>query len=1487
MLIVTLVLITVPATALLFLQNRNIQNRLNTLITRELSENLGSRISIKDVSVTFINRFQLKEFYLEDLSGDTLLFSNKIKVTINRFSRNKKEIGIGRIALSSASIHLITRDNEGVNLKFIIDKLSNPEKKDSANWNISISKIQLNESRFRYTSPGNSKKNSPIDFSAMDLRDLNIRINDLVILDDTVKFHINRLGFTEKSGFILSNLNSGFSIGKSHLNFNNTYLETPHSQISANHLYFDFNSFQDFSDFVNKVDLDYVFRSSVVNFSDIAYFTKGLESFSETFRISGDISGSVSDLTAKNILIAYNDHTILGGNMNLIGLPEISETFIYFDMEMFQTNIYDIQNIRLPGNKRISLPENLNGLGTISYTGKFTGYYDDFVAYGTFGSDLGSISTDLLLEPDGNEGLNYRGNIITNSFFLGKIIPENKGKIGNISISAKVDGTFQKKTVSADLTGTIDSLDLYGYTYKNINLSGFLSDKTFDGALNITDPNIQMEFLGKVDFSTSRPNFNFTAGVGRLRPHFLNFKKADPSYFASFLLTSDFTGIHPDSIEGRIDLVNSFFQRSGDQIQVYDFSLITQNRNDSSSIKVRSEIMDIDIAGHYHISKIHRSLKNLISIYLPSLSEDTIAKSMTLNYEDENRFNYSFHFKEIENVARFFTKDIHLANNSTFHGFYSPAEYNVTAEAFFPELGYKENTWNELNLKSLSDSSKIYFTVKSSGLNLNSDLAVRNIALSGTISMDTLTSSLIWDNKESPSYKGNLNLMTGFSDNRLTGNQRISLNIQPSSIVFNDSLWSISPAKIAIDSSSIKVDSFQISNQLNSFLVYGEISDAPGSTLSMKFNDLDLATLNVFTQKIKLNFAGLLNGEAKLINANKNPVFLSDLALEDLYINGQDFGRGELLANYNNSQRGIHMLASGVKGDSEIFRIEGDYFPVSKSIDFDIGFDKIRLSVLEPFTESLVSDLKGLGTGKLKLSGSTDRPELNGTLDLFKASTVVNYLQTRYLFTDKVLIEKNNIHLRNFTITDELGNNAIANGKITSKYFKDFYLGLNIQTQEFLFMNTKPSDNELFHGRVLASGIINITGEPDNLLMDITAKSGRNSVFNIPLYGAEEVNTINFIQFVNSSSAEEEITKPDQNYEVNLRGLSLNFNLEITPDAEVQLIFDPKVGDIIRGRGNGNLTMNISSSGKFQMFGEMRIVEGDYLFTLQNLINKKLEVVPGGRITWNGDPADANIDLKAVYKLRTSVYALSPESGDQLKQRIPVECRINMTGKLLEPAISTEILLPTADQETRDRVNAAINTEEEKLKQFISLLVINNFMSVDPGSSFLSGAGPGSSANVAGVATSELLSNQLSHWLSQISRDFDIGLNYRPGDEITTDELEVALSTQILNDRLTINGNLDVGGNQARQTSSATNASNIAGDFDVDFKITENGKLHLKAFNRSNDNLLFQTSPYTQGVGVFYREDFNSFGELLKRYKDAIIRLFTGPEERKEETSQH
>ncbi|HYW95993.1 MAG TPA: translocation/assembly module TamB domain-containing protein, partial [Bacteroidales bacterium] len=735
-------------------------------------------------------------------------------------------------------------------------------------------------------------------------------------------------------------------------------------------------------------------------------------------------------------------------------------------------------------------------------------------------------------------------------------------------------------------------------------------------------------------------------------------------------------------------------------------------------------------------------------------------------------------------------------------------------------------------------------------------------------------------------YEGKLNMLADLSENKVSQNPRLNIHMQPSSIIFNDTTWHISKSKIVIDTSSVKVDSFTISNQNQLFLVSGGISTDPDETLKFMFNDLDLATLNIFTRRARLEFNGRMTGNASLKNPLNNPLFLADLDIKSLFVNGEDFGDGEIKAFWNNEDKRIHMLAESKKGTAEILRTEGDFYPETKKLDFGITFDKIRLSTFSPYTDFLISDLKGLGSGNLKLTGTTSQPDLNGKVNLFKTSFVVNYLQTRYYFTNDVDISHNNVVIKNFEVYDERGNKTLAEGSVDTKYFKDINLNINLQTTNFNFLNTTERDNQMFYGRIFASGFIKISGPPDNLQMDINARSEKNSVFFIPLYGSEEVNENDFIKFVNTSGNESREKEKEQNrYEVNLKGLSLNFNLDVTNDAEVQLIFDPKVGDILRGRGNGNLKININTLGKFEIFGDISIESGDYLFTLQNVINKKFEVEPGGRITWNGDPEDANIDVEAVYALRTPVSPLDPTlfEGTSSK-RIPVECVIQMTGKLMNPTIKPDIVLPTADQETRRIVKNSTSTEEELMKQFLSLLVVNSFYSNQQSYGGFAGTGAATTTFAsAGVAASELLNNQLNHWLSQISKDLDIGFNYRPGSEISSDEYEVALSTQILNDRVTINGNVDVGGNQTTQTTSTTNTNNIVGDFDIDVKITENGKVHLKAFNRANDNLLFQTSPYTQGVGVFFREDFNSLGGLLRRYRDAIVELFTSDKKKKQE----
>ena len=328
----------------------------------------------------------------------------------------------------------------------------------------------------------------------------------------------------------------------------------------------------------------------------------------------------------------------------------------------------------------------------------------------------------------------------------------------------------------------------------------------------------------------------------------------------------------------------------------------------------------------------------------------------------------------------------------------------------------------------------------------------------------------------------------------------------------------------------------------------------------------------------------------------------------------------------------------------------------------------------------------------------------------------------------------------------------------------------------------------------------------------------------------------------------------------------MKFNVEITPEAKAQLIYNSKIGDVIRGQGSGDMQISIDNNSNIDLYGEYTVEQGDYLFTLQNVINKKFEIQEGGTIQWNGDPMNATIELDAIYRLKASLSELFANSfedpdlnSEDLRQRIPVMCKIALTRNLSNPDIKFDIELPSAENRIQDVIRQFTNSEEDMNKQMLSLLVLGKFYSNNANNSLV-----GSTASTA----SELLSNQFSNWLSQISNDFDVGFKYRPGDQISNDEVELALSTQMFNNRVTINGNI------ANNSSQKTNVNNngLVGDADVNVKLTRNGKLQLKAYNHANNNLIYETSPYTQGVGVSYREDFNDFDELWQKMKNIFKR---------------
>jgi hypothetical protein len=741
-----------------------------------------------------------------------------------------------------------------------------------------------------------------------------------------------------------------------------------------------------------------------------------------------------------------------------------------------------------------------------------------------------------------------------------------------------------------------------------------------------------------------------------------------------------------------------------------------------------------------------------------------------------------------------------------------------------------------------------------------------------------------WDNKDKIINKGSI-IANGSFEKKSAGqkNAMLKIGLEPADVYVRNNLWKINPSIVSIDSNSVRVDQLSIRNDKNYFLIDGTLSVNPSDTLHLEFNGISIDPLNNLYERqmkydpnmVKLNLIGTVNGKISLTNIYKNFMFESDIRVRNFSILGGQFGEMKIGSVWNNVKKVADITASNNLEGKKMIDITGSYDPSTLLADLTAKADKLPVDILNPLLKIFASGITGTASGKVRFEGEFATPTLTGALMGENVSMKIDYLQTRYTFNDSIRFDKEGIKFNNIKSLDDKGNSAFVNGTVYHRYFKDFTVDLTIKANDCMVLNTRPKDNDMFYGTAYASGLTTIKSNGTSLSFDISAKTGKNTKFFIPLNKGLSVSERSFIKFEDSNP-----DKPKTPTVVKAQpsnpgkaGMDINFDLEVTPDAEVKLIFDSKIGDEMRGTGNGNLNISLTKNGEFKIYGDYNIEDGDYLFTLGNIVNKKFIVQNGGKISFNGDVQDADIDIKAVYKTKAPLSDIMRGISNDPKftQKIPVECQLNLTGNLYNPVVGFDIYLPTADEETRAYLRSMIKSDEEMSRQFLFLLVMNSFYA-DPTVAGNSQTTADMGSATVGVTTTEMLSNQLSNWLSQISKDFDVGVVYRPGSTAmpNSQEVTVALSTQILNDKVVINGNFDYGGSQS-MTSSTTGSNAISGAFDVEVKITE--KIRFKVFNRSNDNIYIDNGiQYTQGVGLFFKQDFNKLKDLFKKTEKSTMK---------------
>ncbi|MBQ1979788.1 MAG: translocation/assembly module TamB domain-containing protein, partial [Alistipes sp.] len=683
-----------------------------------------------------------------------------------------------------------------------------------------------------------------------------------------------------------------------------------------------------------------------------------------------------------------------------------------------------------------------------------------------------------------------------------------------------------------------------------------------------------------------------------------------------------------------------------------------------------------------------------------------------------------------------------------------------------------------------------------------------------------------------------------------------------------DKTWKITSDPISLDTTGVAVNNFKISSGNQLLLLDGVASKSRTDSLSLQMRDFELDPFMGFPSRLGYEIAGLASGVASLKAALNRGELTADIDIDSMKVNGTSVVPLCINSRWDLDQQRVRLAMKNLKTGSEIVR--GYYAPQSKRYYAEGEFDNLPMNMIEPFLKGVISSTEGLADAKLEIMGQERQAKLNGSISVEDLSLMLDYTQVRYnVPSAKVKVENNHIIASNVRVYDDEKNSGSLNLDVSLDHLSNITYDLRMVPRSMLVLNTTAQDNDLFYGKVYASGVASVKGDKKGTQLNITASSEGDSQFFMPLSGKMDAANADYVIFEKPGiqvDTTNYLLRKKMMFERRSRRTAstsgtMDINMELTANrnTEIQLVIDPTVGDIIKARGDGTLNMHIVPSANiFDMYGDYTISDGSYLFTLQNIINKRFLIESGSTIQWTGDPMDARLDIDAIYKLKASLQPLlSSTTLDNVTRAVPVECIINLTERLSSPTVTFDIKVPNADSEIQNAVANLLNNQQSIATQFMYLLVSGSFYS-DSGTSSNIGA------SASATTGFELLSNQLSNWLS--SDDYNIILRYRPKSELTSDEIDFGFSKSLVNDRLLV----EVEGNYLvdNRMAQSSNMSNFMGEAYITWLLDRNGNLKLKGFTQTIDRFDENQGLQETGVGIYYKEDFNSWTDLMRRIKE-------------------
>jgi len=1450
-------------TAWLLIRTAKIQTLIAKKIIEKFEERIDADIKIGLIKAKFPKNVQIDDLVIWDQLGDTLISAPQTTVNIRSYNLKELDFELGEVKFKDPFIYLQEDPGGGLNLSFILKEIIS----DSAKLGgLNINKVVLEDAHFKFHKFNTRPDPGKFSIDYTELYNVNIRISDFSLVPDSIQFNIEKLNASEISGFRLDRFKGEFQVINGIIEGRGIEIETENSQFESKKTEIRIGKEKELS-FLDQLNMVCSIKSgTTISERDIAFFLKDFSGFRD-IDVHGDISYQNASIRWRDAYYHYDDLSEFSGELKINNMD--NKDNLEFDLSVESLNYSPkFHNATLAGllidPDTLNLPISMDSTETLFFEGSFKGTIQSFTTQGSFKSDLGDLMgyviTDQGSTPDAME---FRGAVV-GSVYDPKDWLATSVALDTVKFDAKFFGEYESMdfhTIDTDVS--VHRVGFNDYQYEDIQIVGQLINRRFDSEITIRDENLDLALNTQFSIIDSIANVDFELVLNHANLADLNFNKLDSVEFVGANVSGSFKGSGVDDIEGQLWASDCYYQNSRGALPIDEISLAIGAELNQKRVTFISDYIDARLFGDVHIAELVPQIIGAGKRFLPvNMQIDEV------DADHENNFTFNINLKNPRPLTEILTPAVVFRENTSLSGFFRDGGQDLFIEGILPQFLVSDKLFTDLTFTMVASEDSVSLTGNLDKLQFNSLNELKNLDLGLVLVPDQADLLLSWNDSDSVTTQGILQPSLYFEKGTGTW-PKMYIDFPETEVHYKDTLWNMDAFQMSVDKSVIRFNSLNIHHNSESLMVNGSVSDIPEDTLHVEFNKLNMAHLEAFTGSNKrFSFEGVVDGDAKIFDIYDKGLFLADIAISDFKVNGELLGETRILSNRQADSDEIFMEVSTQRGDISTIGLSGYFNPINDRLNFDINLDKLRMNVFNAVLDPVLKDIRGIASGFVSVAGTRSDPVFNGEINMQKAAFYVNYINTRYTFTHPVKITPNGFWVENLIARDKDGNEAIVNGGVGHDKFKNVALDFKIDADHFLSVDTDESMNLGFWGTAYATGVVTLGGPLKNIRIDVNAQTESGTDLSIPVSKTRNVRKVDFIKYVEKEVVDElddlisyTTKKKRDEYEVDLSGLELNLDIAVTPDARAQIIIDSESGNTLRAYGRGNLNITVDTRGVFALAGEYLIDDGDYQLTLENMALKRFDIEPGGSVLFNGPINAAAIDVDAIYRANAALYDLIlDDTNPDLRQRTPVECHLLMTGLLANPNLEFDIVLPpNSDDIARSQLNNL--AQEDIQKQLFSLLILNQFSPL-PG---ISSGNPRSYEGAGLKTTTEMLSNQLNNLLSEITSDFDIGFNYLPGDELTSDEVAVALRAQLLENRMIINvnGNVDV-------RSVETDANQLVGDVEVEYKITPSGKLRVKAFTRANDRLLYEYSLYTQGFGIFFREEFNTFGELFNKYWDSI-----------------